>query len=151
MLSLHGSILLCHFSLCVLFIYSFVSSLSHTHFMQCVSSCPLQHYRDVLTSASGPLVAGTVVCRPCSAPSQCSQCATAVVMHANGTLNCVDTCPDGTYLDTADRLCQSCDTICDCCAEPLTDYCNVCIHLRSNSCVSACSTNGSNGGVASGK
>lgn len=130
------------------FVCSIVVSSSHTHFMQCVSSCPPQHYRDVLTSASGPIVAGTAVCRSCSegclscsgpTPNQCSQCATLGVRHANGTLECVDTCPVGTYPDAADRLCQSCGTVCECCVRLLTNYCNACVNLRSNSCVSSCS------------
>lgn len=127
--------------------------------MQCVSSCPPRYYRDVLTSASGPIAAGTVVCRPCSegcssctgpTPTQCSQCTGVGLRHPNGTLECLDMCPAGTFPDAA-AMCQPCDTVCECCAEPVSDYCRVCMGLQSDGCVPGCSTNPTNGVIDGGE
>lgn len=144
--------------------FPFSSTMCHPHTctlcMQCVSSCPPQYYRDVLTSASGPIVVGTGVCRPCSRgctscsgplPSQCSQCAGVGLRHANGSLECMNACPKGTYMDPSTMMCQACDTVCECCARPLTDYCSACMDLRSESCVSGCMTTSSMNGSGNGE
>lgn len=129
--------------------------LTCTHCLQCVSSCPPQYYRDVLTSASGPIVAGTAVCRPCSGgcstcsgptPTHCSQCTGMGLRHANGSLECVGACPTGTYQDLATMMCQPCNTVCECCEKSLTNYCSACDGLQSDSCASNCNTSGSDNG-----
>jgi hypothetical protein len=58
-------------------------------------------------------------------PSQCSQCATSPTQctvcadstkYATPAGNCVNSCPDGTFLSTAERRCQSCPADCATCS-----------------------------------
>eukprot|EP00038_Savillea_parva_P027310 m.58833 g.58833 ORF g.58833 m.58833 type:complete len:2077 (-) comp7848_c0_seq1:2525-8755(-) len=112
----------------------------------CVSSCTLEtHYQEVRTRSCTACPADCAV-QPNTAgcpAGTCAQCA----RHRLGN-TCVQDCPVGTYVDTADTtyaalgMCSSCHSTCSACWGPSSQQCLLCSSLQfRTSCVDTCPAN----------
>jgi hypothetical protein len=76
---------------------------------KCVKNCTQGFY-----SFRGICVACDKSCKSCATtPSQCKECADGYI-NANG--RCVQSCSEGTFIDTVSKSCRQCALTCKSCS-----------------------------------
>jgi hypothetical protein len=110
--------------------------------------CPLDdHYETVIVTAG---VNTTLACSACafqclrcfgSGNLQCTVCNVGYYL-ANGTTFCLNSCPDGEYINSFDQMCYLCEVTCSSC-KGTADNCTACQtntgrYLLGNVCLTWC-------------
>ncbi|EAR95046.2 TNFR/NGFR cysteine-rich region family protein (macronuclear) [Tetrahymena thermophila SB210] len=107
----------------------------------CVSSCNSNQFAD---NTLLKCINCDITCTKCSGPNnnQCLKCSGSYYFDSTAT-KCVKTCPDGTYPNSSNNICSSCNSNCTTCSGPASNSCLSCsgtLYLDStaNTCVSTC-------------
>ena len=122
------------------------SACSTGYFLQpnstiCLNSCPDGTWPN---SINNMCMDCDIACSTCTnaAHTQCSACSTGYFLQPNSTI-CLNSCPDGTWSNSASNTCIECDISCAECTGPGNTQCSVCepgyfLQPDSTICLSTC-------------
>ena len=122
------------------------SACSEGYFLQpssttCLNTCPTEYWQDTATRKCMPC---DNACSDCldGTHTQCSSCKLGYFLQPSSTI-CLNSCPDGSWEDTTNHICSSCDISCSVCTGANNDECSSCnsgyfLQPSSTICLDSC-------------